>query len=189
MTRKTSSKWRAALETPRTVPRGSSPAVAGQVAQHILPRMTKDFLGHGNEASQAGTAAQKLHRFRIAAKKFRYTLELFAPLYTPRLTELLGAIRRVQTLLGEINDCAMVREILSHYHGTKKLTNLLKKRQSSKIDEFRRYWQKAFGNREQIRAWIEYLRTGEGESRAPKKPATRTPSSSRTASRRGHAVA
>jgi CHAD domain-containing protein len=48
---------------------------------------------------------KELHMMRIAAKRLRYTLENFAPLYKDRLEKPLGAIRQVQTNLGEIRDC------------------------------------------------------------------------------------
>ena len=48
---------------------------------------------------------EELHAMRIAAKRLRYTLEVFAPLYDDGLKEFLKLARAVQDLLGEIHDC------------------------------------------------------------------------------------
>ena len=50
-------------------------------------------------------AVAELHRMRIAAKKLRYTMEIFAPLYGTGLKEPLRAVKRVQEELGAIHDC------------------------------------------------------------------------------------
>jgi len=48
---------------------------------------------------------EELHAMRIAAKHLRYTLELFAPLYTDGLKEFIKLARTMQELLGDIHDC------------------------------------------------------------------------------------
>jgi len=47
----------------------------------------------------------ELHAMRIAAKRLRYTLETFAPLYQSELLEPIRRIRTLQDLLGDIHDC------------------------------------------------------------------------------------
>ena len=48
---------------------------------------------------------QELHQMRIAAKKLRYTLEVFAPLYMGKMDTTLEIMRNIQTSLGNIRDC------------------------------------------------------------------------------------
>jgi hypothetical protein len=45
------------------------------------------------------------HAMRIAAKRLRYTVELARPVYGQSLDEAVAAVKRVQTLLGEVHDC------------------------------------------------------------------------------------
>ena len=45
------------------------------------------------------------HEMRIAAKQFRYTLEICKPAYAGRLDDYLATVKRIQTLLGDIHDC------------------------------------------------------------------------------------
>ena len=47
----------------------------------------------------------ELHAMRIAAKRLRYTMQAFAPLYPDALAEPIDAARTLQTLLGDIHDC------------------------------------------------------------------------------------
>lgn len=46
----------------------------------------------------------ELHRMRIAAKRLRYTLELFEPVVGKSLSEAIEAMKEVQELLGSIHD-------------------------------------------------------------------------------------
>ena len=48
---------------------------------------------------------KELHLMRIAAKRLRYTLEIFSSLYIDHLEKPLEVIKLVQTNLGEIRDC------------------------------------------------------------------------------------
>jgi CHAD domain-containing protein len=104
-----------------------------EMAQHAVNRIAEDFLERGNEAASAKASPHDMHRFRIVAKKFRYTLELFQP-----LNSLVERTKRVGALLGDINDCvtaaALVPPLASH----------LKKRQHKKTEEFRQYWASEF---------------------------------------------
>jgi len=45
------------------------------------------------------------HAMRIAAKRLRYTLEIARPVHPGRLEEFVEAIKRVQSLLGDVHDC------------------------------------------------------------------------------------
>jgi len=48
---------------------------------------------------------EELHAMRIAAKRLRYTMQAFAPLYPDALEEPVRTARTVQTILGDIHDC------------------------------------------------------------------------------------
>lgn len=48
---------------------------------------------------------EELHAMRIAAKRLRYTMEVFEPLYQDDLKQPIKTVRKVQTLLGDIHDC------------------------------------------------------------------------------------
>lgn len=48
---------------------------------------------------------QELHAMRIAAKRLRYTLEIFAPIYPGEFKLWLRILRDIQDQIGEIHDC------------------------------------------------------------------------------------
>jgi putative phosphoesterase len=48
---------------------------------------------------------QKHHQMRIYAKKLRYTMEIFASMYTSKLTKEIGTTKEFQDILGEMHDC------------------------------------------------------------------------------------
>ena len=47
----------------------------------------------------------ELHAMRIAAKRLRYTMEIFAPVYRDELKSPLQTARQIQEALGNIHDC------------------------------------------------------------------------------------
>lgn len=49
--------------------------------------------------------AEELHQMRIAAKRLRYTMEAFAPLYAGALDSSIKTVKKIQSLLGDVHDC------------------------------------------------------------------------------------
>jgi CHAD domain-containing protein len=58
---------------------------------------------------------KELHQMRIAAKRLRYTMEIFAQLYKNNLEEPLQAARKTQQLIGEIHDCDVWIDFLPQF--------------------------------------------------------------------------
>ena len=182
--RKLSLKWRAALEAAAAGGQGDfGDANIGQTARQLLPAMAQDFFRHGDEGADPQAVPREMHRFRIASKRFRYTLELFTPLSGAALNPKLEAIRHGQAVLGDINDFETVRNLLNRYEGAAAVAAWLKKRQRRKLLEFREYWNATFTPKEERRRWIDFLEHLAAEPRAAKKPAGRTSAESRPISR------
>jgi CHAD domain-containing protein len=180
MDRKSSLRWRTALESANASASDSACRIPIEdTARRILPRMAKNFLERGDAASQSKATPEKLHAFRIASKKFRYTLELFAPLYGTGLNSWLESIKRIQTLLGDINDCVTVAQMLSDYKSKGSIAGWLKRRQRKKVEEFTQCWQEEFGGREIVRTRMHTLSHPPGAPQATKKPATNSRASSK----------
>jgi CHAD domain-containing protein len=137
--RRLSLKWRSALDsTP------SSDQDVDELAHRVIGRIAKDFQKRGNEASSPEATPKCIHHFRIAAKKFRYALELFQPLYGSSLDSFVASLKCTSTLLGDINDCVTVAAIVAEYKGGNRLADRLKKRQHKKTEEFRKFWKEEF---------------------------------------------
>lgn len=143
------------------------------VAASLLPRMAKDYFRRGKEASQGKMPVEDLHRFRIAAKNLRYTLDLFAPVYGDRIAPLVGQIKGVQTAIGDIHDCAVVRRMAAKRGGRGELLASLKKRQQKKTSEFRRRAPEAFESGA-AGEWVDRLGRPDGGARVARKPPGRS---------------
>jgi CHAD domain-containing protein len=127
-------KWGTRLQTVSPVKAETLTGSVEEMAARMLPRMAKEFFDRGTRAASPSGSTDEFHRFRLAAEKFRYTLELFAPVYGPALGDGLEQIRTVQALLGGINDCATVRKMLSQFKGIEKADAGLKKTQAKKVE-------------------------------------------------------
>ena len=150
-------RWNAELEVAaKSV--SSSHKGLNRVAPGLLTPLAKDFFKLGKRAARAKAAPEELHRFRIAGKKFRYSLELFIPLYGTPLTPLLEKIVRSQDILGDINDCETVRKLVSDYKGTGAFRKWLGKRQRRKTAKFRKYWRGVFEAEAGKQDWRGLLR-------------------------------
>jgi len=57
---------------------------------------------------------REFHRSRIALKRLRYAAEFYAPLYKKKAVKrYLGRLKKLQDLLGRVNDVAQVRAVLA----------------------------------------------------------------------------
>jgi len=142
-------------------------------ATRTLRGLAKAFLDSGEEAASVGASPAKMHEFRLAAKRFRYSLELFAPLYGPPVHGWLEQIKTVQTLLGAINDCETVRSMVAAYEGGEKVVSALKKRQQKHTAQFRRRWAEMFSQPSTMQNWMAALNHFETRQRPARKPISR----------------
>lgn len=83
--------------------RVQSPAAFGRTEKHILENL-HDLLPYQDSLDDPEDR-RRHHAMRIAAKRLRYTLEISKPVYPGQLDGSIDAIKRVQTLLGDVHDC------------------------------------------------------------------------------------
>jgi len=168
---KTSVKWRAALVTAavRTEPVFDARGIS-EIGQSILPHIAKKVFDQGKRVAGAKSAGD-LHDLRIATKKFRYTLELFAPFSAGALDRLQANLKLIQARLGDINDCETMREMMASHPEFEHFQVWLKKRRQRKTQQFRRDWQTHFGDRQTQQSWIKCLSSLAPEPRPARKAA------------------
>lgn len=127
-------------------------APARDFAERLVVKRLKRFFERGRDAI-GRTAGPELHRFRVEAKRLRYALELFAPLFDQRrLRPVFRTLRRIQHLLGEISDCESVRELLREVQ-PKQTLEFLDQREHHRLTQFRRYWRRSVDGEEQN--WLD----------------------------------
>jgi CHAD domain-containing protein len=74
-----------------------------QQAFEAISSNLDEFLSYEGFIHKAENVAE-LHAMRIAGKHLRYTLEIFAPIYSHALDPHIRAMKNIQDLLGEIHD-------------------------------------------------------------------------------------
>ncbi|MCQ1538422.1 CHAD domain-containing protein [Methanocalculus taiwanensis] len=55
------------------------------------------------------------HEMRIAAKRLRYTMEIFSDLYPDALKKPIQVVKKLQDLLGDMHDCDVWLDVLPHF--------------------------------------------------------------------------
>ena len=125
-------------------------------AKTVLPKLVKEYLSLGRKAAGDKVSESKLHQFRLATKRFRYTLEIFVPIYGPGLEARLKRIRLVQDVLGELQDCHAVGA-MDAIKKHSRMREWLKRQAAKKKIEFQRLWAREFGGLNTERNWVAYL--------------------------------
>lgn len=133
---------------------------AAEFARGLLPPMAAEFFEAGEKAVLKASAPQ-LHAFRLAAKRFRYTLEIFTPFYGPTMEKRIAVVREIQGLLGRRQDCAVTMQWLdaaaSFDAEAREAMRALERRARKLEEEFARYWQQNFGGEPQQALWLRYF--------------------------------
>jgi CHAD domain-containing protein len=137
------------------------------IAMESLPKLARRFFGAGEEAAGHGSG-KELHSLRIRAKHFRYTLELFVPIYGSIAQDLVREVKSVQSILGAMNDYRTVLSMATDIGCGKKLRAALKRSERRKILQFNEVWAERF-SRPTTTRWTRSLQMGaEAWGLAPK---------------------
>jgi CHAD domain-containing protein len=126
--------------------------------RQVLPKLAEDLFAMGVGAAAAGDDHEKLHRFRLRAKRFRYTLELFRAPYGAEYEHGLQALKGLQDRLGAINDCVSTLALIdADKRAAAAVKRLLLKREAG----FQVYWRSQFAPEKQA-WWENWLRKPSG---------------------------
>jgi CHAD domain-containing protein len=142
------------------------------MAHALTPMLATQFFEAGDAAAEASSSGNDLHRFRIRTKKFRYTLELFTPVFGPALENEFASLREIQTRLGDINDCVATAALLDdfkkcHADAVRRSKRVLARSAALKMSGFREFWTKSF-SQQQKAAWIAHLTSNDLSGVTPK---------------------
>jgi CHAD domain-containing protein len=80
-------------------PYGIAPVAASRIARRLTILISYEGWAHNPDA------IAEHHAIRIAAKKLRYTMEVYAPLYRLGLKKPLSRVKKIQEILGDLHDC------------------------------------------------------------------------------------
>ncbi len=142
---------------PAWAPDGS----VGSNARAVLPDMAARFLEHARRAMSAGTGAEDLHDLRLAAKRLRYSLNLFQPAYGAELGPLIATLGGLQRRLGVLSDCvatqALVMRHVAPEHGRERFAEWLRRREAAGRLAAARFWDERM-TPDAGWEWVETLR-------------------------------
>jgi CHAD domain-containing protein len=171
-----SDKWRRRLAV--TAPHKDSKskwnaaATSAENAAAVLPKLTGPFFRAGRKVAVPEAPDEKLHRFRLKVKRFRYMLELFRPCYGPTLDEHIGTLKELQDHLGNMNDCAftlgmLAKPALKDLDGAEQLKAYLTERIQGERAAFLEYWEHALSGPGTEQRWTDYLERFAGRVSKP----------------------
>ena len=137
-------------------------ASAAENARVALPKMARRYFEAGRKAMHSKRPPEKLHAFRLETKRFRYTLELFRPLYGPNLDRYLKSLRELQGALGKVSDYQAIQRVLA---GDRELKSRIERALKGKLRDLRQIW-RAFDSPDQLKRWRTYLARQQARPRA-----------------------
>jgi len=138
-------------------------------ARVFLPEVLLEYLKLGERLVADGVHPRQLHELRLATKHFRYGVEMFEPLFGPKVSELLAILRETQQRLGEISDAtaseAWLRRRRIHTDvASRALLTFLQQKAARQSGEFGGFWRMHWGTEELRNRWVQYLRRYAGRS-------------------------
>ena len=83
-------------------------------------------------------ASEAQHNLRIAAKRLRYLLEIFAPCLGEQAEVAQGAVKNLQSVLGNLHDCDLM---LTKVDGIGSVSAVLRERRERLFHDFVELWQ------------------------------------------------
>lgn len=83
-------------------------------ARSVL-RKLEESVESSREKARDEANVEALHRMRLAFKKYRYSVEILAPLFPSVTAELLKRLHAFQTLLGDLHDLDVLLEEAEHF--------------------------------------------------------------------------
>ncbi len=142
---------------------------AAENARAFLPEVLLQYLKLGERLVADGVHPRQLHELRLATKHFRYGVEMFEPLFGPKVSELLTILRETQQRLGEISDATaseawLRRRKIHNDPGSRALLSFLEQKAARQSGEFGGFWKTHWGTEELRSRWVQYLRRYAGRS-------------------------
>ncbi len=138
---------------------------AARSAAKVLPAMAQRLFEAGRRLAEGKPKLKRLHEFRLQVKQFRYTLELFEPLYGDGLPARLEKLRLLQQSLGQINDCVTARSLVedaADLPGAGRVLKHIERARRRRMGRFLRFWKEEFDAPGEEKAWVRLLQEPAG---------------------------
>ena len=125
--------------------------------QRRMPKLARRYFDEGDRALAEGTDWEQMHQFRLQTKRFRYTLETFRELYGPGMEKRIDSLKKVQTYLGDVNDCIVTANLLKSSKASEDVRAKLEDKAAKLTEKLREYWAETFTVGRPRTLWTQYL--------------------------------
>jgi CHAD domain-containing protein len=137
-------------------------ASAAENAKARLPALARKYFAKGRKLMAEEPGRKDLHRFRLRTKFVRYSIELFTSCYGPEIQMCLSSLQKIQTFLGDINDCVTTQEMIAgileaESEERRRIERSLDRRAERLEAQLRRYWRTSFDKPGEMERWTEFL--------------------------------
>jgi CHAD domain-containing protein len=137
-------------------------ASAGENARAQLPAVAGAYFKAGRKLLAGTPTSTELHSLRLKTKRLRYTLELFRVCYNSTLEQRLESLKDIQTLLGDINDCAAALRVAAanlpaRSPECRKVERILQARSKRLTAAFHKHWKEKFDAPGREDWWVSFL--------------------------------
>ena len=126
--------------------------LASALMAELIPRYWRS----GGVAAQPEASWTDLHQFRLATKRLRYTMELFASIYVGGTPSRLDVLKTVQTHLGKVNDCDTARGLKAIARDAA-LDAWLAPRRQTEREKFAKTWAEEQKRSRAGADWVRYF--------------------------------
>lgn len=130
-------------------------------ARRELPRLAAAFFSEVRSALARHPRPENLHPLRVRGKRLRYSLELFRPCYGPGLEERIEALKKLQDVLGDVNDpvaaLRTIRKVMRPSRQRAAVERFASARAAEKAKAFHEHWRTVFDAPGRERWWTGYL--------------------------------
>jgi CHAD domain-containing protein len=146
---------------------------ATENARTRLPAMARKYFAKGRKLLSGKPSEQQLHRFRLQTKFLRYSIELFTDCYGEELAICLDCLRKVQTHLGDMNDCTTTKELAAEILPAdskvrKRVERQMNRRFRKLESQLRHCWNRDLDGPGQLEWWLYVLAGGKAAQSLPK---------------------
>ncbi len=126
---------------------------AADVARRLLTLHTEQFFEAGNHVLDQEDL-EVIHEFRIAAKQFRYLIEVFQAVYGDGIEKKLKSLKKLQDHLGRLNDIVTARSLVTSLNASVELSQWLDHEELKARTALVQNWRKSMNTKRQKSEWL-----------------------------------
>lgn len=138
---------------------------AADVAGHLLAWHVTNFFESGRHILNQNDVAA-IHEFRIAAKQFRYLIEVFSSVYDEAVERKLKALKKLQDDLGRLNDIVTARSLIQPQNPIREIMEWLQKEEEKAHSALVTHWKEQMDLPEKEDEWKLFFSRPVGVSEA-----------------------